>query len=259
MATCNFFPKEYIDELRYVSTNLLGIINTQILIGSDLGDGIVTCNAPNNQPATVFDCDRWVIIKDLLISSSDEPDNTGFLLTLERTLNCIIGDVTAVPMSLGLRAQFERFRCLVQAIESRIDSIHCISTCEEVIGDLLCLLIKLLTQLISAVSKAATLVYYAQCANSTITGTNGNTSVLVFFECIACDFINDLCELENLLKELNDIIIAFVACDMQNCTPSGTAASCTPQKHRHMYPYNMIYKSNYGRGQNSCGCGYNKE
>lgn len=260
MATCGTYNQFYLENLAYVSNSLLDVIYGSNVLGvSPISHDLSTsCLGSSTPPSNVFDCDDWVAIKQLLISPSDDPDNVGYLLTLCDTLACIIENVT---MSYGLKAQFERFRCLCESIESRVDSIHCISRCEEVIGDLLCLLIQLLTKLISAVSKAATLVYYAQCANNP---TNCNRSIPAFFECMTCDFVNDLCELEKLVPELSAIVMAFIACDMQNCTPCGTAA-CAPVKPRPICPPNMMHgcchgsRPNYGHGQNSCGCGCNKK
>jgi hypothetical protein len=257
MADCGNYVVGYIQNLKFVSQGLLNIINGNLLQGTTTPAAPINMNpCPTaTLPSHVFDCTDWVAIKDLLISASDEPDNTGYLLTLEQTLNCIIQNVTS--MSFGLRAQFERFLCLVRSIESRIDSIHCISTCEEVIGDLLCLLVELLTQLISVVSKAATLVYYADCANNP---TNCNRSIPAFFECMVCAFVNELCELEKLLPELSAIVMAFIACDMQNCTPCGTA-TCAPVKTRPICPPKMMHgpKPTPGHGPKPGGCECNKE
>jgi len=164
-------------------------------------------------------------------------------------------------MNYGLKAQFERFKCLCQSLTARIEGIRCNDSCDDIIGDLLCLLIQLLTKLISAVSKAATLVYYADCVSDTTDCCRKR--IVVFFECMTCDFVNDLCELEKLSNELNAILIAFIAFDMQNCTPCGTA-KCAPVKQRPMCPPNMMncgchgHKPPYGYGHKPGGCGCNK-
>ncbi|HSQ90090.1 hypothetical protein [Romboutsia sp.] len=262
MAICGQYTVPYIQNLEYVSQGLLNIINGQILPGITpaapifIGD----CEDLPTDDSQVFDCDDWIRIKDLLIKLSDDPaDTEGLLLTLCNNLVCII---ETVPMNYGLKAQFERFRCLCESLESRIDSIHCIRKCEEVIGDLLCLLIQLLTKLISVVSKAATLVYYADCV---FNQKPCDKTIPTFFECMTCDFVNDLCELEKLVPELSAIVMAFISCDMENCTPCGTA-KCACVKPRPICPPNMMHgcchghKPPYGYGYKpgGCGCGYKK-
>lgn len=250
--TCGTFPANYLQNLEYVSRRLLDIINSQILTPKFDSEIPFTdsCVPGTREDAKRLSCTTWVAIKDLLISTSDEPDNQGYLRTLERNIACIID--TESELGFGLRSQFERFLCIIRSIISRIDSIHCISKCEEVVGDLFCLLVQLLLQLISVVSKAATLIYFADCANNT-----GEKTTATFFECIACDFVNELCALEKLLPELSAIVVAFISCDMECCTPCYTASSA-PVKNRPLCPPKMMHHPRpnpcHGHNGNGCNC-----
>lgn len=247
---CGGFPRNYLLNLQNVSRGLLSTINQGILteVSSD-SVNLTVCRPGIPDPVTPPTCSTWVDIQDSLISTSDDPDEQGYLVTLERTIYCIIQ--TQTNLGFALRAQFERFLCIIRSIESRIDSIHCIDKCKELIGDLFCLLIQLLLQLISVVTEAATLVYFADCANNT-----GEKTTATLFECIACDFVNELCTLEKLLPELSSIVIAFISCDMECCTPCYTASSA-PVKNRPLCPPDMMHnpRSNpyHGHGCN-CGC-----
>ena len=264
---CGQYITEYIGNLEYVSSQLLGIINGIILPPIPTGvpftvkDSTGICVATSTPVASVvFDCSIWDTIKEKLINSSEESSEittTGILVYLCDTLSCILKNTTG--LNYGFAAQLERFLCLCESLETRLDSICCNAKCS---GDLLCLLMQILTNLISSISKAATLAYYATCD---INPTNGNTVIASFFECMVCDFINDLCDLEKLIPELSAIVIAFATCDMQKCTPCYTAP-CAPKKVRPICPPNvMMNYGNNGYGQNyggSCGsgscCGCNK-
>ncbi|RDY24984.1 hypothetical protein CHF27_001935 [Romboutsia maritimum] len=256
---CGKYYGEYIGNLEYVSSQLLGIINGNILpalpstgFPVDVKDPRGVCvSTYTPKDSVVFDCTIWNTIKEKLINSSEESGEvatTGILVYLCDTLDCILK--RTVGLNYGFAAQLERFLCLCESLETRLDSICCNGKCPEVIGDLLCVLMQILTKLISAVSKAAVLVYYATCD---INPTTGNTVIATFFECMLCDLINDLCELEKLIPELSAIVIAFATCDMQKCTPCYTAP-CAPKKVRPICPPNMMHYGNNGYGQNYGGC-----
>lgn len=251
------FPDNYVRNLNYVSTQLLLIINTNILIGSQstylkVTDDNGDCNPPDNENITKFGFNEWKIIQNKLLveAAAGQP---GLLIILEDTLDCISKNIT--DLGYGLQSQFERFECLVNSLKERLECISCGFECEEVVGDFLCLLLQILTKLISAIAKAASLVYYADCREQ-----KDKLSVS-FFECIACDFINDLCDLEKLINELTAIIVAFATCNLQQCTPC-YVAPCAPKKVRPVCPPHMM-KDGYGYGYKpkhggSCGCSCNK-
>lgn len=262
--TCGTYVIPYLKNLEYVSDRLLGIINEHIL--PDLYDGcpaIILTDSCDCLPicdscdgiTDVFNCVLWKTIKDhLIIMSSDSYDPQGYLAVLSQTLKCVLSNVSY--LNHGFAAQLERFLCLVQSLETRLDSICCNNKCPEIIGDLLCLLMQILTKLISAVSKVSTLLYYSECQSKS-TYSTGNKVVMSFFECMVCDFVNDLCELEKLIPELSAIVIGFATCDVQSCTPCYTASS-TPRKVRPVCPPNMNNGYNNGYGQNYGGCNCKK-
>lgn len=255
MNDCQFI-KEYIGNLEYVSNGLLSIINTNILIGSSPiytpvknTDGSCIPLLPNTD-VTLFDCSKWQIIKNLLVvnSGTNTAPKPGYLEILCDTLDCITKNVTG--LGHGLASQFERFACLCKSLRDRLDCIVCNASCPEILGDFLCLLLQILTKLISAISKGASLVYYADCDRTSATA---HSIVVAFFDCIACDFVNDLCELERLANELNAIVIGFATCNLQQCTPC-YVAPCAPKKVRPTCPTNNM-NDGYGRPrQNCCNC-----
>lgn len=261
MPDCKFI-KEYVGNLEYVSNGLLSIINSNILIGSSPiytpiknTDGSCISEVDDTN-ITIFDCSTWQIIRNLLVvnSGSSTDPKPGFLEILCNTLDCITKNVTG--LGHGLASQFERFACLCKSLRDRLDCVVCNVSCPEILGDFLCLLLQILTKLISAVSKAASLVYYADCDRTSV---NANSIVVAFFDCMACDFINDLCELERLANELNAIVIGFATCNLQQCTPCYVAPSA-PKKVRPTCPTNMMNgKYDCGcRPRPSCGCNCNK-
>lgn len=266
-VTCGNYIKEYIGNLEYVSNGILGLINTKILpldtiIGSDpnkknapfdITSSTCVCVDPttlSKGTTTVFDCTLWETIKNsLVIVSGDSTDTQGYLVVLCQTLKCILKNTANI--NHGFAAQLERFTCLCESLETRLDSVCCNNKCPEIIGDLLCLLMQILTKLISAVSKAAVLVYYAECSSQPI--ATANKIVSSFFDCMVCDFVNDLCELEKLIPELSSIVIGFATCDIQSCTPCYTSPSA-PKRVRPMCPPNTISGGNCRYGQASSGC-----
>ncbi|MEG2984476.1 MAG: hypothetical protein RR835_07240 [Peptostreptococcaceae bacterium] len=258
MFDCKFIS-EYIGNLEYVSTGLLSIINTNILANANTAyteikdDKGVCIPFSDDAYAALFDCSSWQIIRNLLLVNSGG-SNPGLIQILCDTLDCISKKVTG--LGHGLASQFERFACLCKSLRDRLDCIVCNETCPEILGDFLCLLLQILTKLISAVSKSATLVYYADCDR---TSANANSIVVAFFDCMACDFVNDLCELERLVNELNAIVIGFATCNLQQCTPC-YVAPCAPKKVRPVCPPNMM-NDGYGnrpRPGGGCGCNCNK-
>ncbi len=265
---CGKYVKKYLGNLEYVSNGILGIINEHILPNEivnapyDITDDKCVCLPICNDTETptclttdsskVFDCVLWQEIKNHLIVVSNEPDDTqGYLVVLCHTLRCILKNTPNI--NHGFAAQVERLLCLCESLETRLDSICCNNKCPEIIGDLLCLLIQILTKLVSTISKVSVLVYYSQCD---INPTTGNRVIASFFDCMVCDFVNDLCELEKLIPELSAIVIAFATCNMQSCTPCYTASS-TPKRVRPICPTNMTGSNNY-HGQNCGGCGCKK-
>lgn len=256
---CGKYVKAYLGNLEYVSDALLEIINEKILKsenGQDVLDDECKCkdfsHYEDTENAIVFNCDKWNEIKDkLIIVSSDESDNYGILRVLCDTIKCYLEKTYHINHAFA--AQLERLHCLCESLETRLDSIVCNNKCPEIIGDLLCLLMQILTKLISVVAKVSTLIYYADCYT-----THDNKVVKTFFECMLCDFINDLCELEKLIQELTSIVIGFATCDMHMCTPCFTTP-CAPKKVRPICPPNLMHGGNYGYGANhNGGCPCNK-
>ncbi len=254
--TCGNFVPQYIGNMEFVSERLLDVINQHILLGVEEGHNDITdvnCVCLPLDPtgkSRVFDCTIWATIKDLLIDVSEENENSGYLTLLCQTIRCFLNQTEKI--NHGFAAQMERFLCLVESLATRLDSVCCNNKCPELIGDLLCLLMQILTKLISSVSKAALLMYYNDCDTNAI---DGNRVVSSFFECMACDFVNDLAELEKLIPEVSAIVVGFATCDMQQCTPCYTAPS-VPRKVRPMCPTNMTGYP-YGR-QGGCSCNCKK-
>ena len=261
MTNCNFI-KEYIGNLEYVSNGLLSIINNNILINSkstytptkNVGENCISVTPNTN--VTLFDCSKWKVIKNLLLVNSEptlassQPSSQskpGYLEILCNTLDCVIKNVD--QLGHGLASQFERFACLCKSLKNRLDGLVCNTNCPDILGDFLCLLLQILTKLISAICKGLSLIYYSGCYRS----ASANSVVVSFFDCMACDFINDLCALEKLTNELNPIIIGFTTCNLQQCTPC-YVAPCAPKKVRPMCSLNT---PNYGFRPN-CGCNCNK-
>ncbi len=245
------FPKNFVDELRWVSEKLLSVINVDILIGSGPGDGSIDCNLPGNTNITSFDCGKWCSIRAILSNPACQDTNEDYLQDLIDALHCVLSNV---DLDYGIKAQIKRFKCLVEILKVRINSIACVAQCEDIIGDLLCILIQVLTALISAVSKVATMVYYADCYDESRIAKS-------FIDCISCDFVNDLCELERLLDELIAVANAFNVCFMDSCTPC-TVAPSVPPKRRPVCPPPMMHGGHHGpksQYNGSCkpGCGCN--
>lgn len=271
-TTCGKYIKEYIGNMEYVSQGILTIINSIILspedgpndITNDKCECLPICDGTNSpcvteSPAKVFNCQTWEEIKNSLIDESALiTDTGGYIPLLCQTIKCFLEKIDKV--NYGFAAQMERFLCLSESLNTRLDSVCCNGKCPDLVGDLLCLLMQILTKLISAVSKAATLMYYNDC-NTDV--TTGNRVIASFFECMACDFVNDLCELEKLIPEISAVVIGFATCDMQKCTPCYTAPS-VPRKVRPMCPANMMNHGGvYGGGypyqhQGGCGCSCKK-
>lgn len=278
VATCGSYVQEYIGNMEYITQGILDIIN-EIILSPETGPNDITnrfceclpiCQTTgettgettrcvNEKLATVFNCETWEQIKDLLIDvSSLTSDEGGYIPLLCQTIKCFLARATKIKY--GFAAQMERFLCLAESLNTRLDSVSCNSQCPELVGDLLCLLMQILTKLMTSVSKAATLMYYSNCDINVI---DGNRVIGSFFECMVCDFVNDLCELERLIPEISAIVIGFATCDMQECTPCYTAPSI-PRKVRPMCPPNLMSSGNnsgypYQRqGGCSCGCGCSK-
>lgn len=270
----------YINNMGWVAQGLTDIINEQLLgltvpaaglapidITDDDCECDPICPATGVQPvgclpteaSTVFNCVLWNDIKEVLINPSTTPATTpAYIPLLCQTLRCFLEQTPRI--GFGVAAQIERFLCLAESLNTRLDSVSCNNNCPELVGDLFCLLLQILGRLFAAVTKASTLMYYNDCDINPI---NGNQIVQSFIQCIACDFINDLCELEKLIAEISALVVGFATCDMQNCTPCYTAPS-VPKKVRPicppamMNPYGGAYGGAYGSGYpyqgKSCGC-----
>lgn len=272
-TTCGDYIKEYIGNMEYISQGALNIINNIILSPqggpNDITNSsceclpICTAGGPTpcvtELPANVFNCQTWETAKNLLIDESTLISDTGgYIPLLIQTIKCFLEKTAKV--NYGFAAQMERFLCLAESLNTRLDSVCCNNKCPDLVGDLLCLLMQILTKLISSVSKAATLMYYNDCD---INVTTGNRVIASFFECMACDFVNDLCELEKLIPEISALVVGFATCDMQQCTPCYTAPS-VPRKVRPMCPTNVMnYGGAYSGGypyqrQGGCGCSCKK-
>ena len=253
------YSSNYVGNLKQLSIDFLSIINNQILMGVEATNvPQIECDPGETVDIMKFDCTKWCEIQTLLVPVvCNEEDQTGFLLTLRETIACILETVDS--LDYGTKSQLERLRCVVATLEARVRTVCCLPSCEEVIGDLLCVLIQLLTTLISISSKLATIVYYANCA-----ATEDKVSK-AFVDCIICEFINDICELERLSQELMAVSQAFVACSMKMCTPC-TVAPNAPVKSRPMCPpglmnngmnngrYGQSWGMNRPNGCKSCGC-----
>lgn len=264
MFDCQFI-KLYTSNLNYVSEGLLNIINSIILEDSGNtykavksgGNCVIPDPATDIEDAVLFTCTTWETIKNLLLVTSNPGGATpypGYITILCDTLDCIAEKVEG--LGHGLASQFERFACLCRALRDKFNCIVCNESCPEILGDFLCLLIQILTKLISAIVKASSLVYYADCDR---TSAEANCVVKAFFDCIACEFVNDLCDLEKLINELNAIVIGFATCNLKECTPC-YVAPCAPKKVRPICPPHMMndgygYKHRPGGG---CGCSCNK-
>lgn len=252
-TTCETFPNKYIKNLKYITTSLQSIIDNHILIDSGPAESPSNCDT-STPPAKIFDCEQWCKIRALLSNPDCEPtDTVNYLQALIDTLDCILGNVDS--LDYDIKAQIKRFKCVVNYLRVRINSICCVEeqSCQDIVGDLLCVLMQVLTTLISATSKIATIVYYANCAKS------GNRVASVFINCLICDFVNDVCELERLLEELMAISNAFNSCFMDSCTPC-TISPCAPPKRRPMCPPSIMNNpkpqfSGYKRP--GCGCDCN--
>lgn len=260
--TCGNYIKYYLGNLEYVSKGLLGIINEHILPDETsmapypIANDNCQCDSgllPTGE-THVFNCPLWTIIKNhLIVVSSDSTDVQGYLPVLCMTIKCYLEHTSNI--NHGFAAQLERLYCLCESLETRLDSVSCNNKCPDIIGDLLCLLMQILTKLISTVAKVSTLIYYSGCDTNPATGRRVVTS---FFECMVCDFVNDLCELEKLIPELSSIVVGFATCDIQSCTPCYTAPSA-PRKVRPICPSNMMNTGNYGSNNNySGGCSCKK-
>ena len=284
-TACGTYVVEYLGNLEYVNRGLLEIINTIILPDEtrngtliapyDITDENCNCfsiclegkvtNCVSIEEATVFNCATWNTIKNLLLNQSTEAeDDGGYLNVLSQTIRCLLRMFT--NGNFGFAAQIERFLCLVDSLIIRLTSVSCNSNCPEIVGDLLCLLMQILTRLISIIAKVSTLAYYYDCATTTNISTS-NRTITTFFECMACDFINDLCELEKLVADLSAIVVGFATCDMQRCTPCYTAPSA-PRKVRNVCcsspqggcgPCGSVaaMQSPY-QSQSVCGCSHKK-
>ena len=263
---CLNYVTAYINNFEYVSQGLLNIINTNLLadIDSSFPDDITDddcvclpiCSEVEPEgcvdvaQTNVFDCSVWDIIKAKLLLVTNESEvevDQGLLPVLCQTIQCVLHNTPNI--NHGFAAQLERFLCLCQSLETRIDSVCCNSKCPDLIGDLLCLLMQILTKLISSVSKVALLVQYSDPEGCTV---EQSKVIATFFECMVCDFVNDLADLENFIPELSSIVVGFATCDMQMCTPCYTAKS-TPAKVRPLCPISNPVMG-YGGSKGSCPC-----
>lgn len=275
VKACGEFVVPYLQNMGWISQQLLNIIYGKIIVQADVVNNTTIpigtstfvditgsdCNCSTGletADAAVFDCKTWEAIKAILIDGSGtDPNYTPAVLPLLcQVIDCFLKNTSDI--NYGLAAQLERFLCLAGSLNTRLDSVCCNNKCPELIGDLLCVLMQVLTKLASAVNKASTLLYYNNCVE-----TADNRVVESFFECMACDFVNDLCELEKLISEISAIVVGFATCDMKECTPCYTAPS-VPRKVRPMCPANMMNNGGgYGGGYpyqrpSGCGCGCKK-
>ncbi|MGL4913494.1 MAG: hypothetical protein ACRC3Y_13805 [Romboutsia sp.] len=249
IASCTYNPTN-VQNLTVISQKLLSIINTTII------------SLPTQPPlpptsvATPFDCSEWEKIKQLLISYADTTIlPPGILDNLYTTIGHILDDTTVCNLNYGYAAQLERLKCIIDSIRIRLTSVACNSYCSDIVGDLLCFLMGLLTQLITVVAKLSTLTYFACCTDKISVS---------FFNCLVCEFINDICNLESMVPELSALVVSFASCDSnQVCTPCYTA-SCAPKKVRRVnscvkttyVPY--VHPTNCGcDNYNDCDCGCN--
>lgn len=254
--SCGTYVVEYLENLECVSSGLLDIINYHILhVKSGSNDiteseyacppvckGYKTTNCVKRCDAKPFDCEDWDTIKNLLSHQSTcSHYKDGYLNILSQTIKCLLGDLD--NGNFGFAAQIERFLCLIDSLIIRVDSVYCNKDCPEIIGDLLCVIMQILTKLISAIAKVSTLAYYYDCATSG-TVANRNKVISSFFECMSCDFINDLCELEKLIHDLRAIVVGFATCDMERCTPCYIATSA-PRKVRSICCLEDTSKTDY--------------
>lgn len=270
VKACGEFVVPYLEDIGWIAQQLLDIIYENIIVKADvagntttpIGTGTIVditgtdcvCSAGlDTASSAVFDCKTWEDIKTKLVDGSgSDPTSPAILPLLCQVIDCFLKNTAHI--NYGLAVQLERFLCIAGSLNTRLDSVCCNNKCPELIGDLLCVLMQILTKLSSAVNKASTLLYYNDCVE-----TADNRVVESFFECMACDFVNDLCELEKLTSEISAIVVGFATCDMQKCTPCYTAPS-VPRRVRPLCPENMM---NYGGGypyqrQGGCGCSCKK-
>lgn len=274
VKACGTFVVPYLENMGWIAKELLDIIYENIIVKADVTNNFLTPIGTSNfnditgpdckcttgletADAAIFNCATWEEIKIKLIDGSGTDPATAtpaIIPLLCQVIDCFLKNTSEI--NYGLAAQLERFLCLAESLNTRLDSVCCNNKCPEIIGDLLCVLMQILTKLSSAVNKASTLLYYNNCVE-----TADNRVIESFFECMACDFVNDLCELEKLLAEISAIVVGFATCDMQKCTPCYTAPS-VPRKVRPMCPENMMpYGGGYNVGypyQNKGGCGCKK-
>lgn len=245
VTSCTYNPTN-VERLTFISQGLLDIVNKKII------ELPTTTTLPPTSIATTFNCTTWENIKHSLVSYvDDEIIPPGYLDNLYTTIGNILNDTSVCNLSYGYSAQLERLQCVVNALRIRLVSVACNSNCPDVVGDLLCFLVTFLNQLINVVNKLSTLTYYACCTDKVSTS---------FFNCLVCEFVNDITDLDSFVSELSAIVVAFASCDIQNnCSPCYTA-KCAPKKTRKIVmqtqtqyipcpPQNMNIL-----GNNSCGC-----
>lgn len=207
MADCPV-NKNALDKLEASSQKLLDIINTTLIDTS-------------GTTSTSFDCSDWANVKNDLINTTD-----GALVLFQQGINLILNPVTPIQgcsLKYAYAAQLERLSCILSLLINRVESVYCNINCPEIMGKFLCLLVRTLTELLDLSIKLTTLTNY-QCCTDLISST--------FFNCLVCYFVDDITELENLIRELNDIISDFVNCNMDSCSPCYVAKYSNCEKYK---------------------------
>lgn len=250
VPSCTYNPTN-VQSLTYISQGLLNIVNNTIIKLP------TTLPFPPTSLSTPFNCSTWENIKHSLVSYvDDDVIPPGYLDKLYNTIDDILNNTSVCNLSYGYAAQLERLQCVVNALRIRLISVACNSNCPDVVGDLLCFLVSFLNQLINVVNKLSTLTYYACCTDTVSTS---------FFNCLVCEFVNDITDLDSFISELSALVVAFASCDIQsNCSPCYTA-QCAPKKTRKVVmqtqaqyipctPQNMNQSGCNNCGSNDCGC-----
>ena len=108
-------------------------------------------------------------------------------------------------------AQLQRLVCILELLISKLESFSCTENCPDLLEELLCILTQILNLLFDLFANIAFLDLYRDAS--------------IFFECLLCNVIDEIANLEDLVKDLVCILMSLLSCDLDNCTPCYVATN----------------------------------
>lgn len=111
--------------------------------------------------------------------------------------------------------QLKRAADTIDCLEDVIENFHYNWKCKELIGELFCLIVKIILELLSILAKIIVLLIF--CKDCYASCKKEDQIEFSFCECLICDLEKELDYFETLIDELADLNIKFAKCSIKKC------------------------------------------